>query len=48
MANIECIKKWKASVPVGVSDYRLASTEYYYIDRTLGGNKDEDNSYRYS
>ena len=22
-------------LPVGVSDYRLASTEYYYIDKTL-------------
>ena len=22
-------------LPIGVSDYRLASTEYYYVDKTL-------------
>ena len=22
-------------LPIGVSDYRLASTEYYYIDKTM-------------
>ena len=25
----------KLPLPIGVSDYRLASTEYYYIDKTL-------------
>lgn len=22
-------------LPVGISDYRLASTEYYYVDKTM-------------
>ena len=25
----------KLPIPIGVSDYRLASTEYYYVDKTL-------------
>ena len=25
----------KLPLPIGISDYRLASTEYYYIDKTL-------------
>ena len=29
------IAQSKLPLPIGVSDYRLASTEYYYIDKTL-------------
>ena len=25
----------KLSLPIGISDYRLASSEYYYIDKTI-------------
>ena len=28
-------KKEKLSLPIGISDYRLASTEYYYVDKTM-------------
>ena len=28
-------KSSKLPLPIGISDYRLASTEYYYIDKTL-------------
>ena len=27
--------KTRLPIPIGVSDYRLASTEYYYVDKTL-------------
>ena len=27
--------KTKLPLPVGISDYRVASTEYYYVDKTL-------------
>ena len=28
-------KAKKLPLPIGISDYRLASTEYYYVDKTL-------------
>ena len=28
-------QKERLPLPIGVSDYRLATTEYYYIDKTL-------------
>ncbi len=31
----EAIQEKKLPLPIGVSDYRLASSEYYYIDKTL-------------
>ena len=28
-------QKERLPLPIGVSDYRLATTEYYYVDKTL-------------
>ena len=34
-AYIKAASKAKLPLPVGISDYRVASTEYYYVDKTL-------------
>lgn len=31
----KAVNKAKLPLPVGISDYRVASTEYYYVDKTL-------------
>ena len=33
--NISTARKANLPLPIGISDYRLASTEYYYIDKTM-------------
>ena len=35
MQNMAAKAAIRLSLPIGVADYRLASTEYYYIDKTL-------------
>ena len=35
MAIIRSEKDERLPLPVGVSDYRLASLEYYYVDKTM-------------
>ncbi|MBR3965989.1 MAG: hypothetical protein IKJ91_02830, partial [Clostridia bacterium] len=32
---ISTIRQPDLPLPIGISDYRLASTEYYYIDKTM-------------
>ena len=34
-AYIKAANKAKLPLPVGISDYRVASTDYYYVDKTL-------------
>ena len=34
-AYIKATGKAKLPLPVGISDYRVASTEYYYVDKTM-------------
>ena len=35
MAVIRSEKEEKLPLPIGISDYRLASLEYYYVDKTM-------------
>ena len=35
MQNMAAKPAIRLPLPIGVADYRLASTEYYYIDKTL-------------
>ncbi len=34
-AYVKSIRPQSLPLPIGISDYRLASTEYYYIDKTM-------------
>lgn len=33
--NMQPAKSANLPLPVGIADYRLASTQYYYIDKTM-------------
>ena len=34
-AYVQASRPTNLPLPIGISDYRLASTEYYYIDKTM-------------
>ena len=35
MTDISELGKKKKPLPIGISDFKLATTEYYYVDKTL-------------